>query len=199
MMYIDQRKRVHIWQLLLVVAGVAIFTAIEMYVPVFSNQLVGTPFIVIAVLAALYGDYYTGLTAIVLSTLGVIIVGSNNLQFVSHSIVRASEFLLASVVIYYLAWRSRDLTRDTASLINTVIHLQDVAKRQSKDAKIDKKQLAKLRAANRELLDIVDVVMDDKGMWANSVKTEIRQTDKLTPSELKSKKSPPESLNNYPS
>ena len=189
-MYIDQRKRVHIWQLLLVVAGVAIFTTIEMYVPVFSNQLVGTPFIVIAVLAALYGDYYTGLAAIVLSTLGVIIVGSNNLQFISHSIVRASEFLLASVVIYYLAWRSRDLTRDTASLINTVIHLQDVAKRQSKDAKIDKKQLAKLRAANRELLDIVDVVMDDKGMWANSVKTEIRQTDKLTPSELKSKKSP---------
>ncbi len=181
MKYVDQRKKLHIWQLFVVTIGVVVITLLDMFVPLFNQQLIATPYLLIAVLAALYGDYYSGLVSILLSTIGVAFIGSDHLQNISAAMTRSIEFLVASTIIYYLAWRSRDLTRDTASLINTVIRLQDIAKKQSKDAKIDKKNLAKLQAANRELLDIVDVVMDDKSIWASSVKNEIDQTDKLSP------------------
>ncbi len=179
MMYIDQRKKIHVWQLLIIIFVISLFTLLELYVPLFSKQLVATPYLLIAVLSALYGDYYSGLLTIILSTIGVAFVSSDHLQFINIAITRSIEFLLASTVIYYLAWRSRDLTKDTASLINTVIRLQEMSKKLNKDSKIDKKNLAKLQAANRELLDIVDVVMDDSSIWASSVKNEIHQSDKL--------------------
>ena len=181
MNYIDQRKELHFWQLFVVAIGVVVITLLDMFVPLFNQQLIATPYLLMAVLVALYGDYYSGLVAILLSTIGVAFIGSDHLQNISAAMTRSIEFLAASTIIYYLAWRSRDLTRDTASLSNTVIRLQNIAKKQSKDAKIDKKNLAKLQAANRELLDIVDVVMDDKSIWASSVKNEIDQTDKLSP------------------
>ena len=177
-MYFDVRKRIHVWQLVLVILAVAASVIIDLEVLPFRHaELISAPFLLISIVTALYGDYYAGSLSIVLGTVTVSFINYDGWHFAVPSLVRSIEFLIASTSIYYLAWRSRDLTRDSATLVHTIAKLEEMANKQSKEAKINKRNLEKLRQINYQLQAIVDSVMDDKSMWENSVKKNITKID----------------------
>lgn len=146
-------------------------------VPFRRSGLVGTPFLLISIVAALYGDYYAGALSVILSSIIVSFINNTGLHFAVYSLIRSIEFFIASSVIYYLAWRSRDLTKDSATLIHTISKLESIANKQSKEASVNKRNLEKLRQINNQLQSIVDAVMKDKNMWLDSVKKDISQIE----------------------
>ncbi len=161
--------------MVVVVLSSGILTLIEANVSFLKHELIATPFIIITTFAALYGDYYAGFLAILLGASCLYYLNSSGWNYTLHSLMRTFEFLLASSLIYYLAWRSRDLTRDTASLEHTVAGLEVLVKKTNNESKLNKVNMLNLRKTNKQLQTVVDEIMNDKNFWNESVKNNVNK------------------------
>ena len=88
--------------------------------------------------------------------------------------------MVISLLIYALSWRSRDLSRNTLSLEDTIIHLENAYNDLKSESKINKKDIYKLKSINKDLQSIVDQIMQDKRLWASRIEKNIDDKDRHT-------------------
>lgn len=188
-MYNDKNKTIHVWQSLIVLPTVGLLSLLEVEISVLHNSLVATPFLAFVTFMSILGDYVSGILTIILSTISISFISPQGWHFTSQSLVRTIEFLLASVVIYLLSWRSRRLTRNREDLEITVSSLKKATLKLKSQVRLTKKDVTTLRQINSELQSIVDNIMSDQGLWAKSVEKDVSTNDnKATIKNLKNKK-----------
>ena len=173
------RKGYNPKQYLYVLLGMALLTYLEISVPFLRKDLIGAPYLLILTIAALVGDYLSGLIAIIL---GVFCIGFIS-QLGGHidpvTIRRSIEFLVAGTTIYVLASKSRSLTIAHLGLEDTIKQLDEVITKLNSEVNNKKRDLNKFKRLNNELRNVIDDIMVDSNLWKDNVKESIKKTDKL--------------------
>ena len=176
-MYYASRKRMHAWQSLAVIVVVGVFAFTEVEFKSLHLLIVGTPFLVITAVAAMLGDYFAGIVAILSSTICVAFIGNKGWHITTATISHAIEFVIASSIIYSLAMRSRNLSHDTASLEDTILQLEQASTKLQTEAKLNQKDIKQLKSINKQLQKVIDQIMQDKQLWASRVEKNISEND----------------------
>ncbi len=154
-----------------VILAVSSLAYLEINVSFFAEGLHTSLFVLVVIIAALYGDRASGIVAIIAGCIAADYTtkpyGFSASSFIN---IRFTEFLFIGIVIYVLAWRSRVLKVRNDNLALTSIRLKEktqtlrVAKAESKV------KLAKLQGLNDQLQSLVKQVLDNDTYW-NSMRS----------------------------
>ena len=170
----------HITHYLLALLGTVTVTVIELKVPIFTNGLRTAPFALIPTIAALYGDYWSGIFAIALSSAAVdYTMPPTGIALDKTTLFKVFEFIVLTSVIFALAWRSRRLYDSNVSLRAATEMLQDITDDLKVEAQGNQRELKKLNAVNKRLVALVDKFVADDEYWARKLTTPVPPTKKV--------------------
>jgi len=168
-MHQSDRKGLHFMQYGLVILFMGALTLLERTLPFLRHDLIGAPYLIILTVAALFGDYISGILAIVL---GVFCIGFLSLNIKSIDLIafrRSIEFLVGGIIIYVLSYRSRKLVLSQVNLEDSVNQLKLLTEHLNKDVKNKKQNLDKLNKINHDLRNIISEIMDDEDLWRTNI------------------------------
>jgi|GEM_PF-2971264 len=171
--------QLHPLHYLLVLISVVVLVALELKVPVFANGLRVAPFILITTVAALFGDFTSGILAVLLSAIAVnYAMPPSGLQWDANIIFKIAEFVVIGGIIFVIAWRSRALHASNAVLREATKTLQDITASLHVEARGNEKQLNKLNDVNKQLVTLVNDFIQDDEYWSRKITTPITLSEK---------------------
>lgn len=161
------------WHYVLVIIVVGMLTLLEVKIVLLGKEVVGVPFLFVTTITALFGDYIAGILAIILSCASIGFISDFGWRYGAYTIYRIVEFMIASSIIYGLAWRNRGLMWDNMSLEDTINNLELATRQLKNEDKIKKKDLKRIIKLNKELRTVIDAIMEDQQIWFDSVKKDL--------------------------
>lgn len=168
------------WQYFAVLVAMALASFFEAEFVFVRQDMLDLPYLVVAAISAIYGDYFAGILAIVCGTVSIAIIGETGFNHHLHNSSRVIAYLAASLIIFILARRSRELMLNNLSLSESVTQMEKVSNKLKNQVKVNKKDLKRLNSINEELRSVVDNIMDDEDLWAGGVKKGVQSRIKKT-------------------
>lgn len=162
-----QGKYSHVLQYVLLALSVFLVMVATHQVHLLTEGLIGTMFLVIVAVAALFGDYSVGVLAVVLCTLALNYTSPPfGFDHDAATILRTIEFLVAGLAIFYLAWRVRHLKTDNGRLIAAATELQGIIKKLHAESKGNQTRAKRLKEMNSNLEQLVDEFLENDEYWS---------------------------------
>lgn len=163
-----------LWPYFGVVMGMALMALFEQEFSFVRKDFLDLPFILVSVIASIYGNLSVGVFGIVTGITSVVLLGSEGYSLDFHSLPRVLAFAITSIVILILARRSNNLIVNNLTLSETVSQLTQATKNLKSQVRLNKKDLKHLNNLNKELRILVDDIMDDDKLWASSLKNDVQ-------------------------
>ena len=150
-----------------IVALIALILLLEVNISFLAKGLLATPFLVIVAAAAIVGDIISSALAIIVGAMAVnYVMHPTGFKFDPTMLMRTLQFVIAGLIVYWLAFRGNTLHQSNAKLIASTKQLQTVTKRLKTQAKGNAQQIDKLNTMNDELRSLVDQFVADDEYWS---------------------------------
>jgi hypothetical protein len=181
---LGKRKTVHPVHYILVLFGTFAVLMVDLKIPMLVNGLRVTPFVLVTLIAAMFGDFGAGILAIGLSvaTVGYILPPAG-LTMDSNTLFKMLEFTVISTTIFVIAWRGRKLQASNVALREMTKTLHHIALSLKTEAQGNEQQLEKLNTVNKELVALVTKFIEDDEYWARKITTPLTSHKKKMASE----------------
>lgn len=176
-MNIDRPNIKHLWQYLLVLGLTTLVVCSEIFIADVRKGLIGTPLLLIVIIASIFFDAYAGMLSVLAGTAGIFLITYVSAGYTGRVPTETIEFIIAGSIIYVLAERARSLSISNLDKEQTIRHLEKTTKRMKSQMNINKKDLQRLNNINSDLRHVVDDIMEDQQLWSEGVKKEIKKKD----------------------
>ena len=173
----NRQTKIHIWQYLLIVLLIVAISIVEILFKSVREGLVGTPLILVVLIASIYFDAIAGIISVSLGAIGLFLINFVAVGYQWRVLTVVIEFILAGVIIYYLAEKSRQLSYSNLNLEAGMKHMEGVAKKLKSQVNVNKKDLDKLNKINADLREVVDAIMEDQSIWSENVAKDIKDKE----------------------
>ena len=167
-----RQKRYLFFQLdyAIVVVSAAVVFVLLTNVAVLNDGLRVTPFILITTIAAVQGNFGSGIFAIFLGSTAVeYVTPPRGFTLTSDALFKTLEFAIIGTIIFLLSWKSRRLRTSNLALRDTTNKLQEIALELRAEARGNKKQAKKLNKVNKELISLVNNFVADDEYWGRKL------------------------------